>query len=67
MKNFVYILLNKKEQEVTIKANNECEAYTQLVSQYGKDTDPMMISIDGTKLEGFGGIEPRAIKYQKRI
>jgi len=63
-KKFVYVLLDKGEKQVTIVAKNWDEANVQVLKKY-KNSDPMLISVDGTKLKGFSGIEPRAKKYQE--
>lgn len=58
---FVYILLDKNNMKVLVKGvKNSEEANKKLDDKYGKGNDPMLYSIDGKKLEGFGGIEPRS-------
>ena len=60
-KEFVFILLNKNNQSVLVKGETDSyKAYLKIVDKMGSGTDPMLYSIDGRKLEGFGGIEPRA-------
>jgi len=57
---FIFILLNDNDKKVKVKAPNSTEAYNKLVAKLGKGLDPMLYSIDGKKLKGFGGIEPKA-------
>ena len=62
-KEFVYVLLDKNEEQVTINASDVEEA-GEIARRDYRGYDPMLISIDGKKVSGFSGIEPRAAKYE---
>lgn len=57
---FVFILLNNDNKKVKVKGTNDSyQAFLKIEDKYGKGNDAMLYSIDGKKLGGFGGIEPK--------